>query len=267
RSECFARLRSERGDERRAGPRAAPPPVGARRAASLLGLPFVQPQQLAAERGELGWWLALLDAARVALVGRADRRDAFAPEAYPFLAGGFVVLPRRRHRDVLAEADLGGLVVAVAVRHQPVPDDEVAGLHVDPGDLVPGDVGPARVAVRWLALDPVVELAEHLGDALEAAHPRRRVLQREHALHAEGNVRVLRRVGIPVDEAVVVVLGVRRVGWRLEVHPVDGDPQLLGTVDLAEDLVDPRVLAVRPHRREVVHLDHPGRGDDAGLVP
>src|SRR5581483_4092833 len=65
RSECFARLRSERGDERRAGPRAAPPPVGARRAASLLGLPFVQPQQLAAERGELGGWLALLDAARV----------------------------------------------------------------------------------------------------------------------------------------------------------------------------------------------------------
>jgi hypothetical protein len=83
-------------------------------------------------------------------------------------------------------------------------------------------------------------------------------------LELEGDVRVPVDVGIPVDEARLVVVGLVGPGWRLEGDPVDGDPQFVRAVQPAESLVDRRVLPDVPHRRVVVHLDHSRPWPDDG---
>jgi hypothetical protein len=106
------------------------------------------------------------------------------------------------------------------------------------------------------------------GDALEATHVGGGVLKSEDPLQLEWDIRVQVDVGVPVDEARLVVIGLIGPDRRLQRDPVDGDPQLVRAVQVAEDSVDRRVLPDVPHRLIVVHLDHSRLWpDDGRLVP
>jgi len=94
------------------------------------------------------------------------------------------------------------------------------------------------------------------GDALEPALALFRINQIEHALEQERRWR-LADIDVPVDHAVVVVFGMGLAGRRLEVGAVDVDPEVVAPEQLAEELIERRILANIPERLVVIHLDHP----------
>ena len=166
------------------------------------------------------------------------------------------------HADVLGEAGLVARVAGVAVGERRVPDDEVARASLDfdgrrdVGGEALVELLVAEVIVGEAVLgspigDPVVDA----WDALKAALAGAGVDEVEDALDLQGQG-PLADIHVPVDHALVVVFGMRGIGRWLEVGAVEEDPEVVAVEELAEEVVDRRVLANIPERLMVVHLDH-----------
>lgn len=170
----------------------------------------------------------------------------------------------RHHREVLDGADTVVRAVAGhAVREHPVPDQQVTGFEFGPdhGELGAVDSGPDGVAVGGLLGLPLLEAPEELGRALESAVVRAGVVERDDALdplrqHAERGVHVPVQLDVEarvggLDERAVAVLDVGRV----QVEPVQGDPQLLAVPHVDEGVVHALGLPAVPDELVVVGLD------------
>src|SRR5713226_6779587 len=70
-----------------------------------------------------------------------------------------------------------------------------------------------------------------------------------------------------MDHALVIVVGMVRIHRRLESDAVDGNRQLICSVDGPEDIIEVGVLAVVPHRLVVIHLNHADRANDVAAIP
>ena len=103
-----------------------------------------------------------------------------------------------------------------------------------------------------MGLLPGFEVAEELGDALEAAGGGVGVDEGEDTLDVDGE-RVEGGVDVVVDEAGE---GAAATVWGVEVGAVDGDPEALVVPDVDEGVVDSGFLAVVPEDLVVVDLDH-----------
>src|SRR6516162_1713503 len=202
--------------------------------------PFVESQQAPAKWAERHLFTPLLlDAAWVtgigiAVWGRAGgpRQDASAPHRLALLSGP----GRRVHGDVLGQPGALGGVPAVSMQQRRLPDDQVASGQRNLDDRMAAYVGgPGDRASLGPFVEEALLVAVNGGDALETAHIGGRVLQREYPLQPEWDVGIPVDVGVPVDEAGLVVVGTVGPDRRLERHPVDGDPQLVRVVQVAED--------------------------------
>ena len=58
--------------------------------------------------------------------------------------------------------------MTVAMRQQPVPDDQITGFALHDFDVKAGHVWKARIAVGWLRLYPLVERSVEAGNTLKA---------------------------------------------------------------------------------------------------
>ena len=143
---------------------------------------------------------------------------ALLPRADALRALRFVSLWGRRHGDVLGQPRPRRAVVAVAVRQQPVPDDQITGLAVHDFDVEAGHVGETGITVSRLRFHPLIECPVEAGNTLEATLVDGRISQVDHALHANmgcrirapgcGDVGAIQRgqfagVDVPVDHALV----------------------------------------------------------------
>lgn len=119
------------------------------------------------------------------------------------------------------------------------------------------------IAIFWLRGDPLFEVVEQVRNALETADLGAGFGEREDALNVDRE-RVGRRVNIPVDESAGGLGSVGRLGLRVrrvEVGPINRDPEVLPVPDIDEGIVDAGGLPCVPEILVVVDFDHPTPGE------